>query len=113
MTVAGVRATAVTGERELERRRIERALATRRRYRYVQPEVVAEADGWRIDSPCCSRNVERGGGVIAIARLQRLAGCWRLYRREHAKSEWIFYGEGSLVQLLEIMCRDPERQFWM
>jgi hypothetical protein len=56
---------------DFTQRRIERALRERARYRYVSPRVLRDADGFRIESPCCSRNVDPGGGVIDIARLAR------------------------------------------
>src|SRR5665647_817969 len=38
--------------------RLERALRERVRYRYVQPRVLREGESFRIQSPCCSRNVD-------------------------------------------------------
>ena len=51
---------------DLDRKRIERALAKRARYRYVLPRVLPEARGYRIESPCCSRNIDAEGGVILV-----------------------------------------------
>ncbi len=75
---------------ELDRRRIQRALRERVRYRYVQPKVMGEVDadgepaGWRIVSPCCSRNIDPDGGEIDIAWLQPLPDSrWRLHMRDH------------------------------
>ena len=51
---------------DVDRKRIERALAARVRYRYVSPEVQADEAGYRIQSPCCSRNVDKAGGTIDI-----------------------------------------------
>jgi hypothetical protein len=56
----------------VDRKRIQRALTQRQRYRYVSPCVRKEADGYRIESPCCSRTVDQSGGVIDIARLEYL-----------------------------------------
>jgi hypothetical protein len=61
---------------QLDHKRIERALSQRERYRYVTPQVIAddEEHGYRIESPCCSRNVEPAGGIIDIALLKYLNG---------------------------------------
>ena len=61
---------------EFDHKRIERALDQRERYRYVAPQVIADEDehGYRIESPCCSRNVEPAGGIIDIALLKYLNG---------------------------------------
>ena len=37
---------------------IKRALRDRVRYRYVQPLVLQDGEGLRIQAPCCSRNVD-------------------------------------------------------
>ena len=58
---------------DFDRKRIERALKARKRYRYVTPRVAAVTDGYRIESPCCSRNIDPDGGVVDVALL--------LYRR--------------------------------
>jgi hypothetical protein len=100
---------------DVDRKRIERALDARARYRYVSPEVRAEEGGYRIQSPCCSRNIDKNGGVIDIARLEYVNEMrrWRLYRKNHALHEWQLYGEFSaLSTLLQILNRDPERLFW-
>jgi len=49
---------AFVAEGELVRRRVLRALKSRRRYRYVSPEVAFVAGAWLVRSPCCSRNVD-------------------------------------------------------
>jgi len=49
---------------ELDRRRIERALGSRKRYRYVSPIVRGVTGGYLVESPCCSRNIDAEGGVI-------------------------------------------------
>jgi hypothetical protein len=54
---------------ELDRRRIERLLKRRKRYRYVSPTVEAVTSGYRVESPCCSRNIDREGGVVDVALL--------------------------------------------
>ena len=45
---------------DLDRKRIERALKVRKRYRYVTPNVTTTVGGYRIESPCCSRNIDHG-----------------------------------------------------
>ncbi len=100
---------------DVDRKRIERALAQRQRYRYVSPYVRKEADGYRIESPCCSRNVDQNGGVIDIARLEYLdqLHCWRLYRKDHLRSQWLVEGEyTSLTAVLQKLNEDPQRMFW-
>jgi hypothetical protein len=99
---------------EVEERRILRALKRRARYRYVSPELRAEPDGFRILSPCCSRNVDATGGMIDIALLVRGAapGAWLLYSRKHAEAAWELQGTGRLHVLLELLCSDPQRIFW-
>ena len=61
---------------QLDCKRIERALGRRERYRYVTPQVIPDEEehGYRIESPCCSRNVEPSGGIIDIALLKYLDG---------------------------------------
>lgn len=100
---------------ELDLRRIARALAGRRRYRYVEPRVIGIAGGYRIESPCCSRNVDPGGGLIDIARLQRLPPSphWLLQYRDHRLRCWVVHGSfASLGAALEVLGEDPERLFW-
>jgi hypothetical protein len=77
--------------------------------------VRKEADGYRIESPCCSRTVDQSGGVIDIARLEYLdQDCrWRLYRKDHSRTRWVMEGEyTSLTALLRRLNEDPERIFW-
>ncbi|MCX7175780.1 MAG: DUF3024 domain-containing protein [Proteobacteria bacterium] len=110
-TGAPVGATQAT---ELDRRRVERALKLRARYRYVTPHVEVEAGGFRIVSPCCSRNVDPEGGSIDIARIEydaRLA-VWRLYSKNHATAEWEQQAEGRLHDVLDLLKEDPQRVFW-
>lgn len=100
---------------DVDRKRIERALAQRQRYRYVSPYVRKEEGGYRIESPCCSRNVDRDGGVIDIARLEYLdqLHCWRLYRKDHNLIQWQVEGEyTSLTAVLQKLNEDPQRLFW-
>ena len=93
---------------------IERALKDRVRYRYVQPTVLQDGESFRVEAPCCSRNVDREGGVIDIALLMPSAdGRWRLQSRDHAAGVWETHAEGlSLGEALDTLCVDAERRFW-
>jgi hypothetical protein len=109
----------VTGDsphpNDVDRKRIERALAGRARYRYVTPTVRAVAGGYRIESPCCSRNIDADGGTIDIAWIEFLAAsqCWRLYRRNHDLAVWEPHAEYiSLAMLLDELNHDSRRVFW-
>jgi len=98
---------------DMDRRRIERALRERVRYRYVRPRVMREVDGWRIVSPCCSRNIDSQGGVIDIAWLHNDPPIWRLYARDHERAIWVEHEQSEqLAALLDIVCLDPQRVFW-
>lgn len=100
---------------EFDRKRIERALAARQRYRYVAPSVVAIAGGYRIESPCCSRNVDTEGGVIDVAFIEYhvASQTWRLYQKDHAKAEWMLEAcYGRLHEALDKLKEDPDRKFW-
>lgn len=94
--------------------RLERALRERVRYRYVEPLVLREGESFRIQSPCCSRNVDPSGGLIDIALLTPGAdGGWSLSARDHAKSVWRTCLQGKpLDTVLDALCVDSERQFW-
>jgi hypothetical protein len=96
------------------RSRIQRALVERLRYRYVHPQVLPEGEGWKIVSPCCSRRVDRDGGIVDIAWLQPLdARRWRLHAREHGLAQWRSVAEGPLHVLLEHLNHDPQHEFWI
>jgi len=100
---------------ELDRKRIERSIKDRKRYRYVTPEVHPTEDGYLIQSSCCSRNIDPNGGVIDIARLEFKPnrGCWWLYHKDHEIGHWIMHGEyQSLQQILALLNEDPKRRFW-
>jgi len=100
---------------DLDFRRIERSLQKRQRYRYVSPVVLRTAGGYKIQSPCCSRNIDPDGGVIDIALLL-LDGrrrVWRLLRKADALGEWEFDSEHErLSELLAYLNEDAERRFW-
>ncbi len=100
---------------DVDRKRIERALQSRKRYRYVEPQVLPVQDGYRITSPCCSRKVDDKGGVIDIALLQYDATqqLWCLFRKDHAAQQWVLYNElPKLHDLLHRLNEDPFRIFW-
>ncbi len=100
---------------EIDLRRIVLALDRRERYRYVTPRVVADEEehGYRIESPCCSRNVEPAGGIIDIALLKHLKPHWLLYRKDHDYSTWVLHSvTGTLQEALQILLPDAERVFW-
>jgi hypothetical protein len=99
---------------ELDWHRIARSLAQRVRYRYVSPQVEREPQGYRIVSPCCSRNVDASGGNIDIARLDYddAQGLWRLYSKDHAGRCWELRAQGRLHELLVLLNEDPQRVFW-
>lgn len=109
-------------------RHLARALDQRVRYRYVKPSVCAQGDGFRIESPCCSRNVDPTGGVIDIALLMPHAADqsdgqpfglgapragWCLFSRDHAAGEWVWEQSSThLEELLDVLCVDAQRRFW-
>ena len=96
-------------------KRIERVLQQRERYRYVSPKVVPDSEehSYRIESPCCSRNVDPSGGTIDIALLKYLPPHWLLYRKDHEFSTWVLHSvTDTMMQALEILLPDEERIFW-
>jgi len=100
---------------QIDHKRIERALAQRERYRYVMPRVIADEEehGYRIESPCCSRNVEPQGGNIDIALLKYFKPHWLLYRKDHIYSAWALHSVVDTLQAaLGILLPDEERIFW-
>jgi hypothetical protein len=100
---------------DVDRKRIERALAGRERYRYVTPAVRPTERGYRIESPCCSRNIDEHGGIIDIARIVFVAGPrgWQLYRRNHEQRAWEYYAAyATLAALLTELNQDRRRVFW-
>ena len=100
---------------DLDRKRIERALKARKRYRYVVPSVRAVMGGYLIESPCCSRNIDADGGIIDVALLQYDddLGSWQLYRKDHGSERWDLHStHARLPELLDLLNIDPERTFW-
>jgi hypothetical protein len=94
--------------------RLERALRERVRYRYVRPVVLQEGAAFRIQSPNCSRNIDKNGGVIDIALLVPHGGNrWCLCARDHAEGAWVArLQNATLDEALDALCVDSERQFW-
>jgi hypothetical protein len=99
---------------DLDWQRIVGSLAQRARYRYVLPLVEREAGGYRIVSPCCSRNVDASGASIDIARLEfdRDGRRWQLFSKNHAENRWELRAQGDLNELLVLLNQDPQRVFW-
>lgn len=100
---------------EFDCRRIQRELSDRVRYRYVTPSVHPAESGYRIESPCCSRNIDREGGVIDIAWLNHLPdqGVWHLYHKDHKAGRWVLHTVATgLADALDLLKRDPLRLFW-
>jgi len=100
---------------DLDFKRIERALESRRRYRYVSPILLKTANGYKIQSPCCSRNVDPDGGIVDIALLlfDKRRGNWRLLRKDHALGVWELDSEyPRLAELLNYLNEDADRRFW-
>ena len=97
----------------LDRRRIEKSLKARTRYKYVHPRVLREGLGWKIVSPNCSRNIDADGGEIDIAWLVPQSGGWLLFSRDHEQDCWrLRLQDNALFTLLAHLCADPEREFW-
>lgn len=100
---------------DLDRKRIERALKSRKRYRYVSPSVAPAAGGYHISSPCCSRNIDPAGGVIDVAFLSHDANSatWQLFRKDHAKGIWELHSIHERLNVaVDELNADPERTFW-
>lgn len=100
---------------ELDRRRVERSLRNRKRYRYVKPSVLGVMNGYLVQSPCCSRNIDPLGGTIDVALLQHVPGGhpWQLFRKDHAAGEWRLHATYEhLTDLLGQLNDDTQRVFW-
>ena len=97
----------------LDGARIERALRSRQRYRYVRPRLEPASGGWTIFSRNCSRSVDPAGGEIAIAWLRCDPDGWSLHARDHVAELWVLRLRGvPLPVLLALLCEDPNREFW-
>ncbi len=100
---------------DLDRKRIERALKARKRYRYVSPTVAPVAGGYRVESPCCSRNIDPDGGVVDVELLLHDAdgAQWQLFRKDHQTATWHLHSvHDRLVALVDRLGDDPNRLFW-
>lgn len=100
---------------DFDQKRIANALRARKRYRYVRPSVAAVVNGYRIESPCCSRNIDAEGGIIDVALLlyDMDRRSWQLFRKDHKRGVWELHStHDRLIELLEQLNGDPERQFW-
>lgn len=109
--------------RDLMLYRLQRALRERVRYRYVRPQILREGKNLRIQSPCCSRNVDPDGGLIDIALLVSNSSdnpdnpdnpnSWSLCSRDHTHQTWVVQlRDQPLDVLLDALCMDDARQFW-
>jgi hypothetical protein len=100
---------------ELDLGRIKRGLRKRLRYRYVTPRVLPVDNGYRIESPCCSRNIDAQGGPVDVALIlfDDAGGGPQLFSKNHAQSCWEFHSQYTrLAELLDALNADPERAFW-
>ncbi len=100
---------------DLDMQRIAQALDQRARYRYVTPLIEGVESGYQISSPCCSRTVDPGGGVIQIARLlyAEQRDEWLLYRKDHRGGAWVMHTcARRLTDILGHLRDDPARVFW-
>jgi hypothetical protein len=100
---------------EVDRKRIECALGSRRRYRYVLPSVKQVKGGYLIESPCCSRDIDKDGGVIDVALLHHDAVCglWKLFWKDHARGIWQFHSvHQRLSAVTDELNADLDRVFW-
>ncbi len=99
---------------EVDRKRIEKMLKARERYKYVAPTVEAIIDGYLVRSPCCSRTVDPTGGEIDIARIEfQPDGCWRLLQKNDELQNWRVHSEYlSLEKLLTRLITDHKKEFW-
>lgn len=100
---------------ELDLRRIQRSLKARKRYRYVEPRVLRAEGGYRIESACCSRNIDKDGGVVDIALLlfDPSRTLWQVFRKDHAARVWELESiHARLPEALEVINVDSGRKFW-
>ncbi|MFG1375069.1 hypothetical protein V5F32_23075 [Xanthobacter oligotrophicus] len=100
---------------DLDKKRIERAIKARKRYRYVTPRVLATQGGYRIESACCSRNIDPEGGVVDIALLlfDAEGSAWQLFRKNHGTRLWeLDSTHDRLNEVLDLLNDDSERKFW-
>ena len=100
---------------DFDRKRIERALKARKRYRYVSPSVAPVTGGYRVESPCCSRNIDPDGGVIDVALLLHDPANrhWWLFCKDHGIGAWRLHSiHERIAAALDLLGEDPDRAFW-
>lgn len=100
---------------EVDRKRIECALGSRRRYRYVSPGVRPVKGGYLVESPCCSREIDKDGRVIDVALIHHDAVCglWKLFWKDHARGIWQFHSvHQRLSAATDELNADLDRVFW-
>ncbi|MBH5371176.1 DUF3024 domain-containing protein [Bradyrhizobium glycinis] len=110
-----VKAELVPHPNELDRKRIERSLSSRKRYLYVSPNVRPVRGGYLIESPCCSRNIDKDGALIdvALVHYDAVSGIWKMFRKNHARGNWEFYSlYHRLTSAIDDLNADPEGLFW-
>jgi hypothetical protein len=114
MSVAAIFEPQCPHPNDVDRKRIERMLAERERYKYVAPIVLPDVDGYLLRSPCCSRTVDAEGGEIDIARIEfQEGGFWRLYQKDDENQRWRAHSEYlNLRSLLARLMADPKKEFW-
>lgn len=100
---------------DVDKKRIARLLEKRERYQYVSPSVEPVENGYRIVSPCCSRNIDPDGGEIDIALLcfDENRNIWTLFRKDHARNAWCRQLRAERLDVvMNYLNLDPERVFW-
>ncbi|RXG90731.1 DUF3024 domain-containing protein [Bradyrhizobium zhanjiangense] len=110
-----VKAGLVPHPNELDLKRIERGLSSRKRYLYVSPNVTPVRGGYLVESPCCSCNIDKNGALIDVALIHydAVSGIWKLFRKNHARGIWEFYSlYHRLTSVIAELNADPERLFW-
>jgi len=114
MIVANMKTEIRPHPNAVDRKRIEKTLSERERYKYVAPKVLPDVDGYLIRSPCCSRNVDPNGGEIDIARIEYQSGdFWHLYRKDDKNQSWRPHSDYlNLSALLASLIADPKKEFW-
>jgi hypothetical protein len=113
--VAASEAAPAAHPNAIDQRRIERALRGRKRYRYVKPRVVSMADGYRIEAPCCSRNIDPEGGIVDVALLFHDSDerGWILFSRDHSKDLWVAHSLHETIHgAIDVIVADENREFW-
>ncbi|WP_024520709.1 hypothetical protein [Bradyrhizobium sp. Tv2a-2] len=100
---------------EVDRKRIDRALKARKRYRYVSPKVTPVRGGYLVESPCCSGSIDKHGGAIDVALIHHdaISATWKLFRKDHARGTWKFHSvHQRLSAVTDELNSDLDRVFW-